>query len=68
MAVMAETDPESTSGEPTPQVPDDREDTGGAETPADIDTEGPQPHVPDDRKGAAGFDAWSKEGSDPEAE
>lgn len=50
---MTETDPESTSGEPPAQVPDDREDSAGADAPAGIDPEGPTPHIPDDRKGAA---------------
>ncbi|WP_433413218.1 hypothetical protein ACQP1V_29005 [Microtetraspora malaysiensis] len=54
---MTETDPEHTSGEPPAHVPDDREDSAGAEAPAGIEPEGPTPHVPDDRKGAARSDA-----------
>lgn len=58
---MTETDPESTSGEPPAQVPDDREDAGGADAPTGIDPDGPAPHVPDDRKGVAGSEAWDTE-------
>ncbi|GAA3120016.1 hypothetical protein [Streptosporangium carneum] len=50
---MTETDPESTQGEPPAQVPDDREDSAGADAPAGIDPQGPEPQIPDDRKGVA---------------
>jgi hypothetical protein len=48
---MTETDPER--DDPPAQVPDDRADSAGADTPSGVDHDGPEPHVPDDRKGAA---------------
>lgn len=65
---MTETDPESTSGEPPAQVPDDREDSAGADAPAGIDPEGPTPHIPDDRKGAAESGATAAENAGRDAE
>ncbi|WP_433254574.1 hypothetical protein ACQPYK_13045 [Streptosporangium sp. CA-135522] len=64
---MTETDPESTSPEPPAQVPDDRQDAGGSDTPTGIDPDGPAPHIPDDRKSAGGSETpdpreWGEEG------
>ncbi|MBG0830687.1 hypothetical protein HS041_23280 [Planomonospora sp. ID67723] len=51
---MTETDPQGAEAyDPEARVPDDREDSAGADAPSGDDPKGPAAQIPDDRKAAA---------------